>query len=85
MEEKKFTYSKKISGLLASFTAFVCSAIIFLRTQGNMSLNTLIYSLGIIISGSLISGSCFPPRIRRSAAAPPPRCPRGIRPAPDSA
>ena len=56
MEEKKFTYSKKISGLLASFTAFVCSAIIFLRTQGNMSLNTLIYSLGIIISGSLIVG-----------------------------
>ena len=56
MEEKKFTYSQKISGLLASLTAFVCSAIIFLRTQGNMTLNTLLYSLGIIVSGSVVVG-----------------------------
>ena len=56
MAENKFTYSKKISGLLASFMAFVCSAIIFVRTKGDISLPTLIYSLGIIVSGTVAVG-----------------------------
>ena len=56
MAKQEFTNAKKISGMAASLTVFLCSAIIFVRTKGLIDLNTLLYSLYIIIPGAVIVG-----------------------------
>lgn len=55
MTTEKIKYSKKISGLLASLTAFICTTLIFLNAPV-ITMNTLIYALSIIIPATLIVG-----------------------------
>jgi len=55
MVADKIKYSKKISGLLASLTAFLCSLLIFLNAP-IITMGTLIYALKIIVPATLIVG-----------------------------
>lgn len=53
---KGIKYATKLSGMSASLTVFLCSAIIFARTKGVIDLNTLLYYLYIVVPGALIVG-----------------------------
>lgn len=55
MTTGKIKYSKKICGLLASLTAFICALLIFLNAP-IITMGTLIYSLKIIVPAVLIVG-----------------------------
>ena len=55
MATGKIKYSKKISGLLASLTAFICSLLIFLNAP-IITMGTLIYALKIIIPATFLVG-----------------------------
>ena len=55
MTTGKIKYSKKISGLLASLTAFICSLLIFLNAP-IITMGTLIYALKIIVPATLVVG-----------------------------
>ena len=55
MSAKKISYSHKISGMLASLTAFVCTAMIFFNNRV-MTLGTLIYALSIIVPAVIVVG-----------------------------
>lgn len=55
MEKKTITYAQKISGMLASITAFLCTGIIFLNSS-TMNMNVLLYALSIIVPATLIMG-----------------------------
>lgn len=57
MAAKGITYAIKLSGMSASLTVFLCSAIIFARTRGIIDLDTLLYALCIIIPGAIIVGT----------------------------
>ena len=48
-------YSQKISGMLASLTAFLCTALIFFNAE-IITLSTLLYALSIIVPATLIVG-----------------------------
>ncbi len=50
---KKYAY--KISGMLASLTAFLCTALIFFNSEV-IRLSTLFYALSIIVPATLIVG-----------------------------
>ena len=50
---KKYAY--KISGMLASLTAFLCTALIFFNAE-IITLSTLLYALSIIVPATLIVG-----------------------------
>lgn len=55
MATGKIKYSKKISGLLASLTAFICTSLIFLNAP-IITMGTLIYALSIIVPAVLVVG-----------------------------
>jgi len=55
MTTDKLKYSKKISGLLASLTAFICTTLIFLNSP-IITMGTLLYALSIIVPAVLIVG-----------------------------
>lgn len=55
MTTDKIKYAKKISGMLASLTAFICTSLIFLNAPV-ITMGTLLYALSIIIPGTLIVG-----------------------------
>lgn len=55
MTKDKLKYSKKISGLLASLTAFICTTLIFLNSP-IITMGTLLYALSIIVPAVLIVG-----------------------------
>lgn len=55
MAEKGITYSTKISGMLASLTAFLCTVIIFLKST-TINMTVLIYALSTIIPATLSMG-----------------------------
>lgn len=55
MGEKGITYSMKISGLLASLTAFICTALIFFKSS-TINMVMLIHALSIIIPATIIMG-----------------------------
>ena len=48
-------YAKKISGMLASLTAFICTALIFYNHKV-MTMATLIYALTIIVPAVVVVG-----------------------------
>ena len=56
MAEKGITYAVKFSGMSASLTVFLCCAIIFVRTRGEIDFNTLLYSLYIVVPAGVIVG-----------------------------
>ena len=51
----KKKYSQKISGMLASLTAFLCTALIFFNAE-IITLSTLLHALSIIVPATLIVG-----------------------------
>lgn len=53
---KGIKYATKLSGMSASLTVFLCSAIIFARTKGVIDLDTLIYYFCIVVPGAFIVG-----------------------------
>lgn len=55
MAGKIITYAQKISGMLASLTAFLCTAIIFLKSS-TINMTVLIYALSIIVPATLATG-----------------------------
>ena len=55
MGNNSIKYSHKISGMLASLTAFICTALIFLNAQV-ITMATLIYALSIIVPAILSVG-----------------------------
>ena len=55
MATGKIKYSQKISGLLASLTAFVCTTLIFLNAP-IITMGTLLYALSIIVPAVLVVG-----------------------------
>lgn len=57
MTAKGITYAQKLCGMSASLTAFLCSAIIFLKTTTSMDMNTLVYALCTIVPASVIVGT----------------------------
>ena len=57
MTTKGISYAKKLCGMSASLTVFLCCSIIFVRTRGVIDLNTLLYALCIIVPGALIVGT----------------------------
>lgn len=57
MTTKGITYAQKLCGLSASLTVFLCSVIIFIRTNTMMDMNTLIYALCTIIPAGVIVGT----------------------------
>ncbi len=48
-------YALKISGMLASLTAFLCTTLIFFNAE-IITLSTLLYALSIIVPATLIVG-----------------------------
>lgn len=48
MSNNTFNYEKKISGMLASLTAFLCTIIIFIKSSA-IDLSVLIHTLTIVI------------------------------------
>lgn len=55
MGSKSITYSLKISGLMASLTAFVCTALIFLKSQ-TINMTVLLHALSIIVPATIVMG-----------------------------
>lgn len=53
---KNVTCAKKLCGMSASLTVFLCSAIIFVKTKGEINFETLLYTLYIVVPGALIVG-----------------------------
>ncbi len=55
MAGKIITYSQKISGMLASLTAFLCTTIIFLKST-TINMTVLLYALSVILPATLAMG-----------------------------
>lgn len=55
MDNNGIKYSHKIGGMLASLTAFICTALIFFNSPV-ITMATLIYALSIIVPAVLIVG-----------------------------
>lgn len=55
MDNKSIKYSHRISGMLASLTAFICTALIFFNSPV-ITMATLIYALKIIVPAVLVVG-----------------------------
>lgn len=55
MTTGKTKYAKKISGMLASLTAFICTCFIFYNASV-ITMGTLLYALSIIVPAVLVVG-----------------------------
>lgn len=52
---KGINYSKRFCGMLASLTTFLCSLIIFVKSE-TITLNVLIHALSIIVPAAFVTG-----------------------------
>ena len=55
MKNNNIKYAHKIGGMLASLTAFICAALIFINAQV-ITMATLIYALSIVVPAVLVVG-----------------------------
>jgi VIT1/CCC1 family predicted Fe2+/Mn2+ transporter len=55
MSKSHITYAQKLSGMLASLTAFLCSAIIFVKSSA-ITMSVLIHALMTVIPATVATG-----------------------------